>query len=105
MINDLPPDAAIILFVTAFLATSYRCFARYRGGLWWHDDSFALFSALSFILRVIGSYHTYFRLSVHKVLVLTFPPSVTLGLTLIADGVARNLPTANCDKFIASRGF
>lgn len=55
--DDPPPDITIILFIVAFSATSYRCFARYTGGIWWHDDSVALFSALFSIIYSIGSSH------------------------------------------------
>jgi hypothetical protein len=53
--DDPPLDAAIILFVITFFVTSYRCFARYKKGLWWHDDSVALFSMLFFITFPVGS--------------------------------------------------
>ncbi|KAF9785101.1 hypothetical protein BJ322DRAFT_807894 [Thelephora terrestris] len=44
-----------VLFIFTFFVTSYRCFARYTKGLWWYDDSVALFSAFSFIVFLIGS--------------------------------------------------
>ena len=61
MTDDPPPDSSIILFIAAFLVTSYRCFARYKKNLWWHDDSVALFSVLSFVITPIGSYNTFLR--------------------------------------------
>ncbi|KAF9647420.1 hypothetical protein BDM02DRAFT_2702970 [Thelephora ganbajun] len=45
----------IVLFIVTSFVTSYRCFARHRNKLWWHDDSVALFSALAFVLWLIGS--------------------------------------------------
>ena len=57
--DDPPPDVSIILFVVASFVTIYRCSARYAKRLWGHDDSAALFSLLSFIFFVIGSYDVY----------------------------------------------
>ena len=53
----IPLDVAIVLFVVAVFATSYRCHARYMKKLWWHDDSVALFSTLSFVVFLVGSYN------------------------------------------------
>ena len=65
-IDDPPLDAAITLFVITFFVTSYRCFVRYKKGLWWHDDSVALFSILFFITFPVGSY-TYSRLAARRI--------------------------------------
>jgi len=54
--NNPLPDVLILLFVVTFLVTSYRCFSRYSKRLWWHDDSMALFSTLSLIVFLVGSY-------------------------------------------------
>lgn len=48
-------NITIVLFVITFLVTSYRCFARYTRRLWWHDDSAALFSAISFVVFLVGT--------------------------------------------------
>ena len=58
--DDSPLDISIALFIVTVLVTSYRCYARYTRKLWWHDDSAALFSALSFVIFLIGSYRTCF---------------------------------------------
>lgn len=64
--DDSPLDSAIILFVITFFVTSYRCFARYKKGLWWHDDSVALFSMLFFITFPVGPW-TYLRLAARRI--------------------------------------
>jgi hypothetical protein len=85
--NDPPPDVALALFIFAFFVTSYRCLARYTKKLWWHDDSVALFSALSFIVFFIGSYNICFRLAARRTARADDFSSVSLGSTLLADGI------------------
>lgn len=78
-------DIATAFFIVALIATCYRCVSRYRLGFWWHDDSVALFSALSFIMFVVGSYNIYFCRAPD--LGTNDSSFVTLGFTLFADGM------------------
>ena len=82
--DDPPPDAAIILFIVTSLVTIYRCSARYTKKLWGHDDSAALFSLLSFILFVTGSYDALSRLGT---LGHGTDDFLTPGSTYLANGV------------------
>jgi len=68
--NGLSLDATIVLFVVTSLVTSYRCFSRYKKGLWWHDDSVALFSTIFFTFFLVGSC-THFRFAARQMLGLT----------------------------------
>jgi len=86
------PDVGIVLFVVALLVTSYRCFARYTKKLWWHDDSVALFSALSFVFFAIGPYNVCSRSPRRQ---SGTDNSVVLGFTLIADGMGPHVWLTN----------
>ena len=84
--DDPPPDITIALFIVTSLITSYRCFARYRKKLWWHDDSVALVSTLSFIIFLVGSYSICFQRAARQIVETNKFSSPTLGAIYLAEG-------------------
>lgn len=87
-LTDNPLDITIVMFILTFFVTLYRCYARYTKKLWWHDDSVALFSMLSFTIFLIGSYSVHScRFSARQIVEADkFIPAI-LGAIYLAQGM------------------